>query len=80
MKEAVSAGCLISPVFQVGGEEIKAHRCVLARHSEVFSEFFTDPTVQKAADCVVTIQDFSPDSVSPSFCLERVPLTAPPFR
>ena len=50
-------------VLQVGGEVIHAHRHILANHSEVFREFFTNPMAQEADDGVVNIRDFSIGSV-----------------
>lgn len=42
---------------------INAHRCVLARYSAVFQEFFTNPMAQESVDGIVRIKDFSPGSV-----------------
>jgi len=47
----------------VGKEVTRAHRHVLANHSEVFRAFFTSPMAQEAVDGVVNIKDFSVGSV-----------------
>ena len=50
-------------LLQVGVEVIPAHRVILAHHSEVFNEFFTNPMALEADDGVVNIPYFSVGSV-----------------
>ncbi|CAJ0941701.1 unnamed protein product, partial [Mesorhabditis belari] len=44
-------------VIQVGGKQIKAHKCILGQHSEVFRTMFTTETMVEAKGGIIDIKD-----------------------
>ncbi|VDD87144.1 unnamed protein product [Enterobius vermicularis] len=55
--------CVFKNKLKVGDREIKAHRCFLTQHSEVFRAMFNQETMLEAERGVIEITDFDYQSV-----------------
>uniref|UniRef100_A0A158R4B3 BTB domain-containing protein n=1 Tax=Syphacia muris TaxID=451379 RepID=A0A158R4B3_9BILA len=61
--EILESGICSDCVFKVGEEEVKAHRCFLTQHSEVFRAMFNQETMLEAECGIIEIKDFGYESV-----------------
>uniref|UniRef100_A0A1I8AXD2 BTB domain-containing protein n=1 Tax=Meloidogyne hapla TaxID=6305 RepID=A0A1I8AXD2_MELHA len=57
LEEEIFTDC----IFKVGGEVVKAHRCVLAQNNEVFKKMFGETGMVEAKNCEVIISDTTPE-------------------
>ncbi|VDK17885.1 unnamed protein product [Anisakis simplex] len=44
-------------VFKIGDDEIRAHRCFLAKHSDVFRTMFSQPSMIEAEKGIIEVMD-----------------------
>lgn len=61
--EILESGNCSDCTFKVGDREIKAHRCFLTQHSEVFRAMFNQETMLEAERGIIDIKDFDYQSV-----------------
>uniref|UniRef100_A0A1I7YCP1 BTB domain-containing protein n=1 Tax=Steinernema glaseri TaxID=37863 RepID=A0A1I7YCP1_9BILA len=63
MKDMFESERLADCTINVDGKEFKAHRCILAQHSEVFRSMFTNDSMIEAQKGEIDITDSKPEAV-----------------
>lgn len=65
----LTSGTMSDVSFKIGGELLKAHKCILAQNSAVLHAMFSQKGVLENQKGVIAITDSNPDVVRSSYCI-----------